>query len=137
MNVDHYEEITSDGEIIALIVRADFSIREEGARFFTSPDASQQVGYLQRKAKAIIRPHVHHQEKREITQTHETLIVKKGLLRVDLYTKGGHLVASRTLRRGDTILLMSGGHGFEMMEDTELIEIKQGPYLGSADKFYI
>lgn len=137
MNIDHYEEITSDGEIIALIVRADFSIREEGTCFFTSPDASQQVGYLKRKAGAIIRPHAHHEQRREITRTHETLIVKEGLLRVDFYTKGGSLVASRTLLRGDTVLLISGGHGFEMIEDTELIEIKQGPYLGSADKFYI
>jgi hypothetical protein len=41
---------------------------------------------------------------------------------------------SRILSAGDVILLAFGGHGFEMLEPTEIIEVKQGPYAGDQDK---
>ncbi len=31
-------------------------------------------------------------------------------------------------------MLSAGGHGFEMLEDAEIIEVQQGPYCGDKDK---
>ena len=71
---------------------------------------------------------------RAVTFTREVLFVKAGKVRVDFYCDDRSYLESRILRAGDVILLASGGHGFEMLEDTEMIEVKQGPYAGGADK---
>ena len=41
---------------------------------------------------------------------------------------------SRVLGPGDVILLISGGHGFEVLEELNMVEVKQGPYAGETDK---
>lgn len=82
----------------------------------------------------IIQPHVHNPVPREVHYTQETLFIRKGKLRVDFFSNEKEFLESRTLETGDVILLIQGGHGFEMVEETEMIEVKQGPYAGEADK---
>ena len=119
-------------QTIAIIIRADF--HSEGIEFFTPNTFSQQLGYMNRPTGYKIDPHVHNPVEREVVWTQEVLLVKTGRLRVDFYTDGRHYLESRIIKTGDVILLAAGGHGFEMLEPTEMIEVKQGPYHGDQDK---
>ncbi|MCB0323722.1 MAG: hypothetical protein KDD69_09125 [Bdellovibrionales bacterium] len=119
--------IEHDGATLAIIL----SHRHvgEGIEFFTPPDFSQQLGYMRRPEGYEIEPHVHKLVIREIKFTQEVLVVRSGRIRVDLYTAGRAFLQSEVLEKGDVILLASGGHGFTFLEESELVEIKQGPYL--------
>ena len=126
------EEILHEGKLLALILRAGF--RADGIRFFTPNDFSQQLGYMNRPRGYMITPHVHNPVERSVHYTKEVLFIRSGRVRVDFYDDGQNYLESRILGAGDVILLAFGGHGFEMLEACEMIEVKQGPYAGEADK---
>ena len=126
------EHITHDGNMLAIIVRFGFS--KPGISFFTPNELSQQLAYMQHPAGKKIQPHVHNPVPRQVQYTQEVLFIRRGILRVDFYDNGRNYLESRMLRAGDTILLTTGGHGFEIIEEVEMIEVKQGPYAGDADK---
>lgn len=117
---------------LALIVRRSF--RSEGISFLTPSAYSQQLGYMNRPAGHVIPPHVHNPVAREVHFTKEVLFIRSGRLRVDFYSDNQEYLESTVLEAGDVILLAFGGHGFEMLEPTEIIEVKQGPYAGDQDK---
>ena len=82
----------------------------------------------------VIQPHLHNAVPRNVEFTKEVLFIKSGLVRIDFYDDFQNYFESYILARGDVVLLAFGGHGFEMLEPTEIIEVKQGPYAGDADK---
>jgi mannose-6-phosphate isomerase-like protein (cupin superfamily) len=126
------EEILHNGRLLALILRSSF--RADGIRFFTPSDFSQQLGYMNRPQGYVIPPHVHNPVQRSVQYTKEVLFIRSGRVRVDFYDDEQNYLESRILGAGDVILLAFGGHGFEMLAPTEMIEVKQGPYAGDADK---
>lgn len=126
------ERIVIDGKMLALILRHDFD--QDGIHFFTPSDFSQQLAYMKRPKDYVIDPHVHNPVARNIEWTQEVLLIKKGKVRVDFYDDKRVYLESRLLVKGDVILLAQGGHGFTMLEESEIIEIKQGPYAGEQDK---
>jgi hypothetical protein len=126
------ESIRHGSAELAIIIRASYV--REGITFLTPNDYSQQLGYMNRRAGYRIAAHIHNAVPRAVTFTREVLVIKSGRLRVDFYCENGKYVESRILSAGDVILLAAGGHGFEMLEDTEMIEVKQGPYAGDEDK---
>lgn len=126
------ERIADAGTELALILRRDF--RAEGIAFLTDAACSQQLGYMNRPVGHVIPPHVHKPAPREVHYTQEVLFVKSGRVRVDFYAEDRRYLESAVLQAGDVILLARGGHGFEMLEATEMIEVKQGPYVGEHDK---
>lgn len=126
------EKIESQGKLLGLIVRAEF--RKPGIHFFTPNEFSQQVALMSHPKGKCIEPHIHNHIVREVTYTQEVLLIRKGSLRVDFYGEDKNYLESRVLTDGDLILLASGGHGFEILEDVEMFEIKQGPYAGDSDK---
>jgi mannose-6-phosphate isomerase-like protein (cupin superfamily) len=126
------EDILHNGKLLALILRASF--RADGIRFFTPSDFSQQLGYMHRPQGYVIPPHVHNAVARSVQYTKEVLYIKSGKVRVDFYDDEQNYLESRIVGAGDVILLAFGGHGFEMLEASEMIEVKQGPYAGDADK---
>jgi len=126
------ERIIDKGELLAIIIRNDF--KEEGIRFFTPDAFSQQLAYMNRPEGYVIDPHVHNIVERSVSLTQEVLFIKSGKVKIDFYDNNKLYVQSTVLTRGDVILLASGGHGFEMLEQTEMIEVKQGPYAGDSDK---
>jgi hypothetical protein len=126
------QNILIDGRVIAVILRTCYS--SEGIKFFTPDDFSQQLGYMNRPQGYVISPHVHNPVAREVLYTKEVLFIKSGKVRVDFYDDDQTYLESRILQQGDVLLLAYGGHGFEMLEPTEMIEVKQGPYAGEADK---
>lgn len=126
------ENITHDGLLLAIIVRNDFD--KGGIHFFTPNDFSQQLAYMHHPAGKTIEPHVHNPVKRDIHYTKEVLFIKRGKLRVDFYSNSQQYIESCILKSGDVILLSEGGHGFEVLEELEMFEVKQGPYAGEQDK---
>lgn len=128
----YLEEVVHNSSLLALIIRAGF--RKEGIEFFTPDDFSQQLAYMNRPAGYRIEPHVHNPVPREVHFTQEVLLIRKGRVKVDFYSQDKVYLESRLLETGDVVLLASGGHGFTMLEPTEMIEVKQGPYAGDEDK---
>jgi mannose-6-phosphate isomerase-like protein (cupin superfamily) len=126
------EEVVDGAAKVAVILRAGYV--RDGITFLTPNDYSQQLGYMKRPAGYRIEPHVHNPVHRDVMFTREVLFIKSGRVRVDFYDDGRRYLESRVLRAGDVILLAAGGHGFEMLEPAEMIEVKQGPYAGDADK---
>lgn len=126
------EQIIHDKKIFAIIIRHDYS--KEGIEFFTPNDFSQQLAFMKHPKGKEIQPHLHNVVTREVHYTKEVLIIKKGVLEVDFYDDNKTYLESRELYAGDVILLAFGGHGFKCLDDVEMIEVKQGPYLGDADK---
>lgn len=126
------KEIISNGTILGLII--SHSYKEKGIRFFTPNDFSQQLAYMAHPKGKMIDPHVHNPVNRQVTLTQEVLFIRKGKLRVDFYNDDQEYLESYILEAGDVILLASGGHGFEVLEEVEMFEVKQGPYAGENDK---
>jgi hypothetical protein len=126
------ERIINGETLLSVIIRTEF--KKEGIDFFTPGDFSQQLGYMNRPEGYVIAPHVHNPVIREVTLTQEVLFIKSGKVRVDFYDEHKNYLESRILLKGDVILLAHGGHGFEMLEQSEMIEVKQGPYCGEMDK---
>jgi uncharacterized protein with PhoU and TrkA domain len=128
----HVEEISAKGRLIALVVRAE--LEPSVTTFLTGDDLSQQVGLIVRAAGDTIARHVHRPLERRIVGTAEVLVVRRGRCEVEFYDQDRELVATRELRRGDVTLLVGGGHGFRILEDAVLLEVKQGPYTGIDEK---
>ena len=126
------EKVVFQGKDYALIIRNQY--HEDGVNFITPNDYSQQLAYMHHKKGKLIAPHLHNPVPREVTLTQEVLFIKKGKLRVDFYNDQKIYLESRLLQGGDVILLAEGGHGFEVIEDIEMFEVKQGPYAGEEDK---
>jgi mannose-6-phosphate isomerase-like protein (cupin superfamily) len=129
MDIEH---VVWKDEILALIVRRDYA--RPGVHFFTPDDFSQQLGFMRHPAGKRIQPHVHQPVDRALKYTQEVLFIRKGKLRVDFYSREQDYIESRVLEAGDVILLASAGHGFQVLEDLEMFEVKQGPYSEHEDK---
>jgi len=126
------EQITSEGNILAIVIRSEY--KKEGIEFFTPSNFSQQLAYMNRPKNHKIVSHIHNEVKREVFLTQEVLFIRKGKMQVDFFDDNRKYLESIILKTGDVILLASGGHGFTMLEPTEMIEVKQGPYAGDKDK---
>jgi len=126
------KKIKHQSQLLALIISNKF--KESGIHFFTPDDLSQQLAYMRHPAGKIIQPHVHNPVPRQVHYTQEVLFIKKGKLRVDFYDEQQNYLESHILEAGDVILLATGGHGFEVLEEIEMFEVKQGPYAGNSDK---
>ena len=124
--------IINKGKTLAIILRTTY--KEKGINFFTPNEFSQQLAYMNHPSGYEIQPHLHNVVQRKVQFTKEVLFIKSGKVRVDFYDDEKNYLESRILVSGDVILLAFGGHGFEMIDDTEIIEVKQGPYAGEADK---
>jgi hypothetical protein len=126
------ETITHKADLLAIII--PHSYNKPGISFFTPHELSQQLAYMRHPVGKTIEPHSHNPVPREVQYTQETLFIKRGRLRVDFYDDEQNYLESRILEGGDVVLLTHGGHGFEVLEEVEMFEVKQGPYAGEHDK---
>ena len=131
-NLPFVENIFNGEKLLAIVLRTEF--KTDGIKFFTPDDFSQQLGYMKRDDGYEIPPHVHNPVKRSVEFTKEVLFIKSGKVRVDFYSENKKYLRSLILKKGDIILLAYGGHGFKMLNQTEMVEVKQGPYAGESDK---
>ena len=127
------ENIIHKKKLYAVIVKNKYR-KKKGVTFFTPKDATQQFGYMKHGKNHIIQPHLHNKRLTKILFTTEVIILLKGSLRVDFYDNKKKYLFSKKISKGDIIMLISGGHGFKVLQDAEMIEVKQGPYSLSHDK---
>ena len=127
------EKIFHKKKLLALIVRGTYR-KKRGITFFTPNEATQQFGYMKHKKNHLIKPHLHRKRITKISYTTEVILLLKGVLRVDFYNLFQKYLFSKILRKKDIIMLVHGGHGFKILNDVEMLEIKQGPYSLIKDK---
>jgi len=127
------EKIIYKKKLMALIVRGKYR-KKKGITFFTPNESTQQFGYMKHKKEYIIKPHLHKKRMTKIYYTTEVILILKGILRVDFYTQAKKYLFSKVLKDKDIIMLVSGGHGFKVLKNLEMLEIKQGPYNLIKDK---
>ena len=125
------ERIEAGGKLLALILRGQYD--ENGVHFVTSQDSPLQLGVHKRRQGYVIKPHVHRDTVKTINSIQEVLYIVSGSVRAEFYDSEGHPLETSVVKAGDTILLVSLGHGFTFLEDTKMIEVKQGPYLGTRE----
>jgi len=126
------ENITFRDKVLCMVIRAALQPKE--TTFITPSNYKQQVGFVVYPAGGEIARHVHRSLERHLVGTSEVLVVKKGHCLIDIYNDERELVATRELFTGDVMLMVGGGHGFRMLEETVFLEIKQGPYTGIDEK---
>ena len=127
------EKIIYKRKLLAQIVRGKYR-NKKGITFFTQPQSTQQFGYMRHKKNHIIQPHKHNKRLTKILNSTEVILILKGMLRVDFYTPKKKYLFSKILKKNDIIMLVHGGHGFKILKDVEMLEVKQGPYILAADK---
>ncbi len=127
------EKIYNEKKLYGVIVRSSYK-KKKGVNFFTDKSATQQFGYMNHKKNHIILPHRHNKRLSKIDITTEVIIIMEGILRVDFYNDKEKYLFSKKLYANDLIMLSNGGHGFKVLKDTKMIEVKQGPYSLSMDK---
>lgn len=119
-------------DLIAIIYRDEDW--QKGLNFITPDNLFIQVGswWYDKGKKLDSHKHLEYIRKANITQ--EMVYVKDGLMRVDLYSVNKVFIKSFELKKGDLSVLVSGGHGYEILEEnTKIIESKNGPFI-SVDK---
>lgn len=126
------ETIHHNDSVIAIIIRKDH--HTEGIEFITPQNFSLQLGSMTRPAGYRIIPHIHNPVRRETTGTQEALFVKRGRIEIDFYSFEQVYLQSRILSAGDIVLLAGAGHGINILEETEIIEVKNGPFIPGSDK---
>ncbi|HEX8474371.1 MAG TPA: hypothetical protein VF666_10090 [Pyrinomonadaceae bacterium] len=126
------ERITWKDKMLACIIKAETDV--EKTTFLTPSEYNFQVGFVAYPKDGEIPAHVHRPVERRIFETFEVLLVRKGRCEVDIFNDERERIATRELREGDLLLVVEGGHGFRMLEDAVLLEVKQGPYLGDDSK---
>jgi hypothetical protein len=127
------EKIKYKKKLLALIVRGKYR-NKKGITFFTPDETTQQFGYIKHNKGHLIKPHLHKKRLSKILYTSEVILIFKGILRVDFYSDIKKYLFSKILKKGDIIMLVHGGHGFKVLKDIEMIEVKQGPYDIIKDK---
>ena len=127
------EKIFHKKKLLALIVRGTYR-KKRGITFFTPNESTQQFGYMKHKKKHIIKPHLHKKRVTKISYTTEVILLLKGVLRVDFYNYKKNYLFSKILKQKDIIMLVHGGHGFKVLKEVEMLEIKQGPFNLAMDK---
>jgi len=127
------EKIKYKKKLFALIVRGKYR-NKKGITFFTPNNTTQQFGYMKHPKGHLIKPHKHKKRITRILTTTEVILVLKGTLRVDFYDQKKKYLFSKLIYERDIILLVDGGHGFKVIKNVEMIEVKQGPYSIIKDK---
>ena len=134
MSGTYIEEIRDGDRPLAIILRAEYE--PQSIEFLTTNDQSLQLGVMRRPRGHVIAPHIHKPVPRTVRYTYEALFIVRGRVEVTFFNERRAVVTKRELRQGDCVMLMTGGHGFRVLEDCKMIEVKQGPYAGTDfDKF--
>jgi hypothetical protein len=123
---------TNENVLTSIIIRREYTPTQ--TTFVTSPDLAQQLGFVVYPAGGVIKRHIHKNVDRQNISSSEALIVREGKLEIDIFDTEKRLLVTRELCAGDMVLMVSWGHGFRILEAVVLLEIKLGPYAGSADK---
>lgn len=128
------QNITYNKKTLALIIKANY-LKKKGVNFFTNPKHLQQVAYMNHPKGHLIQPHIHKKNIRKISGTSEVLIILQGKIKIDFYNEKKKYLFSKQAKKNDIVILLTGGHGFKMLNNCKFIEVKQGPYKIKKDKY--
>ena len=127
--MDQQEIFGANGKKLAIYFPA--ASWQKGLTFLTQNQDFIQVGIWGFDHGAKLQPHIHNDIQREITRTQEVIFVKRGKLGAYIYNEDKRLIRKLEMSTGDMLILLKGGHGYEILEDnTEVLEVKNGPYPG-------
>jgi len=127
------KKITHKKKLLAIIID-EKKFFNRGVNFVTPNFLALQLGFINHKSKTFIKPHIHNSYLRKIKKTTEVLLVRKGLLRVDFYDKRKKYLLSKVIKKNQILILVDGSHGFKIIKECLIIEIKQGPFNLALDK---
>jgi hypothetical protein len=123
-------EIKDGDLVLARHIPAQAAWRD-GLNFFSQDEDFIQVGIWGYGAGKQLKAHIHNEVKREVRWTQEVLFVRTGKLRANIFDTTEKKVAELEVNGGDVIILLRGGHGYDILEEgTQVLEIKNGPYVG-------
>ena len=126
------KQIRHNDDLFALIYSSEDL--EEGINFVTDDEAILQLGAMKRAKGYVIEPHIHTPFERNIVGTNEVMYLQEGRVKVTFFTEEKKFLEHLILEKGQWIVFVKGGHGFEMLETSVLIEVKNGPYAHDMDK---
>lgn len=118
------EYIKKGEEILAIIIGSRDS--NNCLEFPTPNEFPLQLGLHNRPKGEYIKAHTHMPFKNLNIESQEIFVVEKGKLLIELY-HGKTKHTGVILTKGNVILL-NCGHSIKFLEDTKMIEVKQGPY---------
>jgi hypothetical protein len=130
----HAVEYITDSEGLLLAIAISHEHQPPDTEFMTTSDLPMQLGFIKYLAEGTIQPHIHLPIERHLIGTGEVLVVRSGKMEALLFDGDRRLVKKKIMTEGDILVLIGGGHGFRMLEDTVLMEVKQGPYTGLQEK---
>ena len=128
-------EIRNKKILYALIIKKKRRFIKSGVDFITKDNDLLQLGFINHKKNHHIKSHIHLKKPRLINYCTEVLLVEKGKVQIKFFdNNNSDIKKDKILNKGDIIILFQGGHGFKILEKTQIIEIKQGPYVEGKDK---
>lgn len=111
------------------LIAIRFKKFKEGAIPLTDPREPLQLLVHKRSAGKHTQAHYHVPKKRTTEKLQECLVVMKGKIKIDLYGPDKKFFKYLFLSVGEVIILMNGGHAVHLIKDSEIIEIKNGPFV--------
>ena len=123
----------SDGSLLALLITQTGEFAQ-GHNFLTQSSDELQFAVFKHPVGHSVQRHWHPPFSRTLSSTSEVLIIQSGKVGAFIYNKDFELVHTQELGSQDVAVLFSGGHGFEILEEAIILEVKQGPYAGDQDK---
>lgn len=128
-----HEVVDQNDKQLAILFKGNDAPMPIGTMFLTPESSQQQVGVIKRHEGFHIPPHTHVKQERSVIETAEVLIVQEGLIQVKIYDVDGKYQGKFYAGDGDVVVLMRGGHSVQFVEDSQLLEVKTGPYRGRAN----
>ena len=122
----------NNGNLIAIYQKGNEIEKEKN--FLTDNSEEFQFGTFNLPKGEIIKNHIHENQERTTTGTSEALVILDGELKVTFFDNKKEFISSIILEKSDSIVIYSGGHGLEVINDCKFVEIKQGPYIENKDK---
>ena len=124
-------EIKDKDVILARYIPAD-EAWESGLSFFSDDEEFVQIGTWGYNSPKELLAHTHNEVHRDVGWTQEVIFVKQGRIRAEIYDLANKKIEEIICNQGDIIILLRGGHGYHILDDdTQVLEVKNGPYVGA------
>jgi|688.fasta_scaffold671736_1 hypothetical protein len=129
-SIPKLELVEVEGEIVAEILRSSEEVLS--STFLSDSESSLQIGILAHQAGFVETAHFHPKQKRKDTETQQFIIVVRGEIEIDFFTRIGQFSSKANLKLLDSILIRCGVHRLRALDNSKCITIKQGPYIDFA-----
>ncbi len=125
------EKIIVDNDLCALVVRNTADVKS--STFLSPDDLNLQVAIFKRGTSFVEAPHYHKTVERKIDRVEQFLYITKGIMRVEFFDKKGVFAQAKTIKKGDSILIIRGTHSVKIIKACKAVSVKQGPFFGDTN----